>query len=435
MLNKLVPSGENTIYKKAVWLYFFLLIFEGALRKWILPAFSTSLLLVRDPIVIWLVIVGLYKGWLNNGYVIVMMIVITLSLVTTLLFGHQNLTVALYGWRFYFFHFPFIFIIGKVLKREDVLKMGRFVLYLSIPMIVFIIIQFYSPQSAWVNNNVGGGEGQTLAGALGYYRPSGIFSAGYVEYNLVVGCFLFYYLFANKTLKSNEQIKSWILWIMLGCYLLSIPYSISRTNFFQAIGILMFFLVGGLMIRKYQKQILKSVILGVAAIALILNFNLQGDGLDAFTARFESASETEGGALQGTIGNRYFGSTLRAFSFEVPFFGYGLGVSSNAGNAISEGIKYKYFNADQEWSSIIGENGILFGMIIIALRVLLSLSIFKKSFQFLKRDKDVLLWILLAGLLMSLPMGQMEVSIRCGFVVFISGICLSVINNKNKITK
>ena len=34
--------------KQMIWLYFFLLIFEGALRKWFLPFLATPLLVVRD---------------------------------------------------------------------------------------------------------------------------------------------------------------------------------------------------------------------------------------------------------------------------------------------------------------------------------------------------------------------------------------------------
>jgi hypothetical protein len=36
--------------RQLLWLYFWLLIFEGALRKWLLPGLSTPLLLVRDPV-------------------------------------------------------------------------------------------------------------------------------------------------------------------------------------------------------------------------------------------------------------------------------------------------------------------------------------------------------------------------------------------------
>ena len=41
-----------THIKRLIWLYFFLLIFEGTFRKWILPQFSDVLLVVRDPVVL-----------------------------------------------------------------------------------------------------------------------------------------------------------------------------------------------------------------------------------------------------------------------------------------------------------------------------------------------------------------------------------------------
>lgn len=45
----MTPSRRKSL-RKLLWLYFWLLIFEGALRKWILPGLSSPLLLVRDPV-------------------------------------------------------------------------------------------------------------------------------------------------------------------------------------------------------------------------------------------------------------------------------------------------------------------------------------------------------------------------------------------------
>ena len=38
--------------RKLVWIYFVLLMMEGALRKWLLKGFSEPLLIIRDPIVL-----------------------------------------------------------------------------------------------------------------------------------------------------------------------------------------------------------------------------------------------------------------------------------------------------------------------------------------------------------------------------------------------
>src|SRR5690606_242889 len=103
--------------------------------------------------------------------------------------------------------------------------------------------QFYSSQSAWVNLGLEGNtEGAGFQGALGYFRPSATFSfiSGYTSFQLMVGCFLFYYLLNNKRLSVDDQLKTWVLITILFCYLVSIPFSISRTNLFQTIGILIF---------------------------------------------------------------------------------------------------------------------------------------------------------------------------------------------------
>ena len=40
------------LIKRLIWLYLFLLIGEGILRKWVLPGLSEPLLIIRDPLVI-----------------------------------------------------------------------------------------------------------------------------------------------------------------------------------------------------------------------------------------------------------------------------------------------------------------------------------------------------------------------------------------------
>lgn len=434
MLTKRIVLDKNKVYRKAIWLYLILLIFEGAIRRWVLPSLATPLLVVRDPIVVWLVIVGIYKGWLNNIYVISMMVVSTISLFFTLLVGHQNLLVGIFGWRIYFFFFPFIFVIGHLLSKTEILKMGRFILYLSIPMTVLIVIQFYSPQSAWVNLGVGGDvDGAGFGGALGFFRPPGTFSfiSGYTNFQLIVACFLFYYLISNKSLDRKYQINQLLLWVMLVCFLISIPYSISRTHFFQSIVIGLFVLIGSIFTNK-KKKILKIIALGIAAISIVFMFDLQGKSLDAFSTRMQSASESEGG-LNGTLGSRYLGSTVRAITEDFPFWGYGIGFGTNVG-AKSLGLKNMYtkFNSDQEWVRVFGESGFLLGLFIMSIRVLFSFSVFLRAFNLLKKKQLFLPWLLSSAILMLMLMGQLNATTSLGFAVFVSGIGLAVLKPRKK---
>lgn len=431
--NKGPISSEIKVYslfKKAIWLYILLLIFEGALRKWFLPSMATPLLLIRDPIVIWLVIEGLYRNWFTSPFCKAMMWVAVVSFILTLIFGHHDLFVALYGWRIYFFHFPMIFVIGRLLNHEDLLRLGQLFLYLSIPMTVLIVFQFNLPPTAWVNIGVGGEGTAGFGGSMGYMRPPGTFSftSGFVNFQKTVGCFLFYYLIANKTLPVKYQLNKWLLLAILLCYLIAIPTSISRTNLFQTIVILGFLLAAALFNKKLKYKIVGYVLIGVIVLDALLLSGLLDTNIEVFTSRFEEASKAEGG-LEGTIGNRYFGGFLRAFdNVNIPLFGFGLGIGTNAGAKLLGGDMYAFgFNGEVEWERVIGESGLLIGTVIIVIRLLFSFSLLKQSYKCLIKRHDLLPWILVSMMLLTVPQGSWGVTTSLGFSVLLGGLTLAAI--------
>ena len=65
-------EGEYSFIKKLIWVYFLLLLFEGALRKWFLPGLSLGLLSVRDPVALWIYYLAFSKGIfpMQNKYII-----------------------------------------------------------------------------------------------------------------------------------------------------------------------------------------------------------------------------------------------------------------------------------------------------------------------------------------------------------------------------
>ena len=429
-LTSLTKGEPYALYRKAIWVYLFLLIFEGALRKWFLPQLATPLLLVRDPIAIWLTVVGLQRGWIKSGYITVMMVVSTISMLMTLAVGHHNLFVALFGWRIYFFHFPMIFVLGKVLSRTDLLKIGQFILWVSIPMTALIVVQFYSPQTAWVNIGVGGEGSAGFAGALGFFRPSGTFSftSGYVMYQALVGCYLLYYLLMNSTLPKEYQFSKYILIILAGCYILSIPTSISRTHFFQTCVFLLFLFLAAIRKNKLKSKFIKSAIMVVVAVFVLSLLGIGNESMEAFIARFETANEIEGG-VDGVIGDRYVGGLLSSLiNFNTPVFGYGIGLGTNVGAKAMGGNMYSFgFNAENEWSRIIGECGLLFGLIIISVRLLFSIEMWKRSYNRLAKRFDLLPWMLSAGMMLTVPQGQWSIPTNLGFCILFGGLTLAAV--------
>src|SRR5882762_8182247 len=104
--------------RQLIWLYFWLLLIEGALRKWVMPSFSNPLLLVRDPVMLGIYFYALRANvFPKNIWAISLWIIGFLSLVGTIFLATFSLVsfylpvvslleVALYGARTNFFHLP-----------------------------------------------------------------------------------------------------------------------------------------------------------------------------------------------------------------------------------------------------------------------------------------------------------------------------------------
>src|ERR1700676_1903587 len=106
--------NNNRLIKHCIWVYFFLFIFEGALRKLFLPSLEAPLLIIRDPLALWIILIANQKGLFpKTSFVIWMVFIGIVSIFTALFWGHGNLQVAIYGARALLIHFPLIFAIGS----------------------------------------------------------------------------------------------------------------------------------------------------------------------------------------------------------------------------------------------------------------------------------------------------------------------------------
>ena len=153
--------------------------------------------------------------------------------------------------------------------------------------------------------------------------------------------------------------------------------------------------------------------------------------MEAFMDRLEGANKAEGGA-EGVIGDRYIGGLLGSLiNFQIPIFGYGIGLGTNAGANIMGGNMYSFgFNGENEWSRIIGECGMLLGFVIIGIRLIFSLDIWNRAYKFLVKRNDLLPWMLSAGMMLTVPQGQWSIPTNLGFCILFGGLTLASINCK-----
>ncbi len=429
---KLVATNKKTELNKdlkiGIWIYFLLLIFEGALRKWFLPGLATPLLVIRDPVAIWLVLKcwqrGLFPASIYlNGVVIIGII----SFFTAIFFGHGNLYVALYGARILLFHYPLIFVMGKVFNKDDVIKIGIATLWITIPMTVLIALQFYSPQSAWVNRGVGGDmAGAGYSGSGEFFRPPATFSftTGTTSYFSYAACLIFYFWLDTK--KVNKLI---LIAATLGLFA-AIPLSISRSLFFQAGITLIFTMLAVLRKPQYIGKMLVAVSAGVIALAIMSQISLFNTATEAFTNRFTSAGVSEGG-LKGTLGTRAVGGTVASITESVnqPILGYGIGMGTNVGSMLLSGTK-TFLISEGEWGRETGELGPILGLLIIFFRVGLTIKIALASYKSLATN-NFLPWILLSFGISALSQGNWAQPTYLGFSILLGGLMLASLNVQN----
>ncbi|PTT02664.1 hypothetical protein DBR11_04240 [Pedobacter sp. HMWF019] len=419
-------KDPNLWLKRGIWFYLLLLIFEGALRKWVLPGLAAPLLIVRDPLAVLLLWMAWNKNLIPSSVLLKIMVIIgAVAILTALIFGHGNLAVALFGARIFLLHFPLVFVIGRVLDKADVIQIGKFLLWVSIPMALLVALQFYSPQSALVNRGVGGdSSGAGFSGAMGYLRPPGTFSFTNgisLFYGLTASFMLYFWLHpqgVNKIALCGGTLS----------LIAVIPLSISRTLVFT-IAIIVFFAL--VTVLRKPENFLKVVLAGIGIflmLSILSNFGFFQTATKVLTLRFTNASTTEGG-LKGTFGNRYFGwmATAIATSLDQPFFGHGIGLGTNVGSALLTGDR-KFLVSEEEWNRQIGELGALMGIGVIVVRLALS---FKMSIHAIKKlqNGQMLPWMLLSFGLTVIPQGQWAQPTALGFSVLAGGLIIAAMNH------
>jgi hypothetical protein len=428
----IIESDDNLLLKQGIWAYFLLLIFEGALRKWFLPGLSTPLLVIRDPIAIWLI----YSAWKkklfpSSIYLTGMVVIGIVGFYLALFAGHGNIIVAFYGARILLLHFPLMFVIGKVFTREDVLEIGVATLWISIPMAMLIALQFRSPQSAWVNRGLAGDLAGAGFGGVGeFFRPPGTFSftLGVSLFFGFLAPFVFYFWL------NPQRINKLLLIAASGAMLVAIPFSISRTLFFEIFLTLSFALIATLRKPEYIGKIIISIVVGLVVVAFLSQTSYFKTAIGAFIDRFTIADEAEGG-LKGVLGDRFLGGLISAIvdSSNQPLWGSGIGMGTNVGSMLLTG-KETFLISEGEWAREVGELGPIIGIFVILLRTGLSLKLTLASYRKMIKG-DLLAWLLLSFGIVILAQGSWAQPTALGFFVMAGGLLIASLQSEDSISE
>ncbi|MFL6528397.1 MAG: O-antigen ligase family protein [Chthoniobacterales bacterium] len=415
--------------KRLVWLYFWLLIFEGALRKWVVPQYSDPLLIVRDPVAIAIYALAI-KGHVfpRNLWVYSLLIIGLLSAIVGALVLQPYLPikplllVTVFGWRSDFLHLPLIWVIAKVFDGRDVKRMGWWILATLLPLAVLMAMQFNASPDSFVNRVAGGSaEAQQITAGGGKIRPPATFSfiSGVIFYAAVATSFLLYGALDRRTYRN------WLLYAATFALVVATAVSGSRSVLLSefvvvaSLGIIIF-------LRPSAINQFGRILLLVIAVALIVSrLPIFKEGVDILSERFTASAEAAETTVTGGLIDRVtegFTTPFKAIG-HAPLFGYGLGIGTNAGAKFVTG-RSTFLLSESEWERIIFESGPILGVAFVLWRILLALRFGYLSVMQIKHGR-ILPIILYSSCFLSLLNGQFGQPTNLGFAVLVCGLCLA----------
>ena len=417
------PKDELRYLRWLIWTYFWLLLFEGALRKWALPSMANPLLIVRDPVLIAIYGLAFARGvFPMNKFVIALAVVGVFSFVASMFAPYFSLGVHIFGFRCDFLHLPLIYVMGRVLDFDSVKRVGFWVLLAALPMTLLVVMQFRSAPDAILNAGAGVDSAQiTLTGNK--VRPSGTFS-------FVAGIIYFYALataFVIFGLVEKRSLPLWLTSLVGLCIPVTLAVSGSRSTVAMAAIVALMFVVALViqpgLIGKAMKLIGIVLTLAFLAGSLAVFQTVFDEGMAAFGKRMQETEHVEGG-FAGFV--RRFTSSFTSpftFMFDIPVLGYGLGVGTNVGAKLLTG-QTEFFLAEEEWERVICESGAILGSAYILIRVLMAMQLGVMATRAV-RIGHFLPLLLFGACAVPIVCGQFGQSTTLGFACFVGGLCLA----------
>jgi hypothetical protein len=422
--------------RRLIWLYFWLLILEGALRKWAFPEYSNPLLLARDPVAIAIYLCAIRgRVFPHNGWTVTLLAIGFLSLITTFFQLWMYFTpkliilVAGYGFRSNYFHLPLIFVFAKVLRPEDLKKFGWWTLALAVPMAALMVLQFRASPDAFVNRTAGGEGGEMMVSALGKVRTAGPFS-------FVTGVVSFFALATGYLVWAvlrRDVYKNWLLAAAGAALAIGIAVSGSR-SVVGACAVVAASLIVVLVLRPDAVNRLGQTLIVVAILAFVVSQTpIFKEGFNVLSTRFVEVAEASDESVARGVIMRTFSDVGDAFFAlgKAPFLGYGLGIGTNAGSKFLTG-RSGFLLMEGEWARVFLESGPILGIAYVAWRLFLVVWIGWLCLRSVRRG-NILPLLLFSSSFLPMISGQFGQPTILGFAVFTTGLALAARNEEQKV--
>jgi hypothetical protein len=323
----------NVSWQQLVKGVLFIIILDGALRKWILPQASNLMYLLKDFVLI-LAYIKYYllspkqHSLLKNNYTYSIHTLLILSTVWLVFQSfHPDLgspIIGVFGLTRYLLYVPLMWMLPYLFNSEEELyKFLRNYLLCLIPVCILGILQFSSPPTSPLNVAPGGEEASASLGfGEGKLRISSVFSFPNIYTSYLVWNFGFLITYITNPGKKSSRWKLIILFELL----------LMVANFFMTgsravLGYSVFILVFYLFIKSFDNfsttiKFLKKMAIPAVLGAVVLSHHFS-PALEAFSSR--------GSVIDAAKGDNRIAYALSIHTLPGKFFldAYGTGATQS----------------------------------------------------------------------------------------------------------
>lgn len=425
---------------RLVFVIYLLAIFEGALRKYVLPQFGQYIFFVRDPFLAWAYVVATRAGLWPRGEAMGRVVLWAgvggmVLLVLQIGFGPPSdfrLLLGAYGWRAYFFYVPLALLVGATFERADLARLARLTLWLAVPIALLVALQFFSPPSATVN--VGTADDKLLqfhdlVVDSAHVRPAGPFSsnAGLQQFVITAMAMLL-----AMVIRPAARRGVGLAPLVVGgaAVLTCVALSGSRGTMLQSAMVMLFALPVAMLARggaTRTRAALVPIALAVAAITLYPV--LFPEGFATFMTRWTTAARDESGVEGGVFGRALYGFVdFLRLTDQVPPLGVGLGFGGNAATlmkATVDGVQPGVY-AETDWARQMVDLGPACGVAYVVFRIVFTVWLLRRVLRATRRFDDPLPMLLFAYagyvVLLSQITGNGSINV---YAWLFAGVCLA----------
>lgn len=395
-----------------------IVVFEGAIRKWVASSATLPLILLRDLLALYLVLHAWRGGHLRR-YRKVTTVLLTWTLLVVgwglmqMVAGESSPTIFVIGLRFWLLYIWFAVAAAATMTEADYRAAVRMAVLIMIVLAPLAVLQHYSSPGATINKQLDGDEDLVFVAIAGVVRTTGTFSftSGYATYLILVAPLVFALVAARKYTIAQRLFAL----TGFGAFIVGSVVSGSRAAVVSAGVMLGAYLIARLVFSRARDKpaALGAVLMATVLVAGFLFFF--SDAIQVTQQRFEQASTDENfweRLLATFIGEPHVLS-------QVTWLGQGLGAGSNLASSLYRGGA-NFGLAESETGRIVLEGGLIgFAFVALKLAVLLIGLAYALRIAIVRNASfPMVLWITMVVGIMTWPaIGQLSANGLLGLLL------------------